>query len=520
MFSRREFLGGSLATCAVSLARAQTAGDPPTILRLERRTIDVNGKAASVLDIRQPGGALGIETKVGKAFRVRVENRLSEPSLIHWHGLTPPWRQDGVPGISSPPIAAGESADYDFPLTFGGTFFMHSHEGLQEQLLMSAPLIIRDPSEPIQQEIVVELGDFSFRSPEEIYEELRKPAAAGDMAGMDMPGDDKVAGAAVTTKPAMKMDDAKPDLNDVKYDAFLANRRTRADPDVVKVESGGAPLLRIINGSAMSAYHIDLGEIEGDLVAVDGHEVAPIRGRRFPIAVAQRLDISLMLPKGPGAYPVLAILEGGRSQTGVVLVAGDADIRRIPDLASEAAGALTLDLESRLRAVDPLAVRDADRVHTLNLTGDMSGYQWSINGVAYTDETPPLPVSTGERVELVFVNKTMMPHPMHLHGHVFEVTEIDGQKVTGAVRDTILVPPKSTIKVVFDANNPGVWAYHCHIVYHLATGMFTVLKYEGADTKFWQPAKTKSELEHPLDLSSAYWQEMTAGLFASGNPAR
>lgn len=103
-------------------------------LCLQRSSVDVNGKAASVLDIRQPGGAFGIETEVGKAFRIRVENRLSDPSLIHWHGLAPPWRQDGVPGISSPPIAAGEFADFDFPLNFGGTFFMHSHQGLQEQL--------------------------------------------------------------------------------------------------------------------------------------------------------------------------------------------------------------------------------------------------------------------------------------------------------------------------------------------------------------------------------------------------
>lgn len=110
---------------------------------------------------------------------------------------------------------------------------------------------------------------------------------------------------------------------------------------------------------------------------------------------------------------------------------------------------------------------------------------------------------------------------MHLHGHVFEVTEVDGQKIVGAKRDTISVPPHSTIKVVFDANNPGIWAYHCHIAYHLAAGMFTVLKYEGADTKFWQPEKTRTELEHPLKLSDAdkLWLETTGGLAASSPPA-
>jgi FtsP/CotA-like multicopper oxidase with cupredoxin domain len=499
MFSRREFLGASLATCAISAVRAQPIA-PPTILRLERRNIEVNGKAASVLDIRQPGGALGVETEVGRAFRVRVENRLSEPSLIHWHGLTPPWRQDGVPNISSPPISPGEDADFDFPLAFDGTFFMHSHQGLQEQLLMSAPLIIRSPNDPSRQEIVVELADFSFRTPEEIYEDLRKPDAAdpmkmgsgaksaeaggADMGRMDMSsGGGKMADMPRMDKPgmgkpAMKMGDgAKPDLNDVKYDAFLANRRSLEDPDVVKVEAGGVALLRFINGSSMSAYHVDLGEIDGELVAVDGHRVAPIRARRFPIAVAQRLDISVTFPKGAATYPVLAILEGERNQAGIILVAGDAVVRRIPALGDAASPPLTLDLESHLRAAQPLAPRTADRVHTLNLTGDMSGYLWSINGVAYTEATPTLPVAAGERVELVFANQTMMPHPMHLHGHVFQVVAINGERFLGAMRDTVLVPPAASVTVAFDADNPGWWALHCHLLYHMEAGMFTTVRY-------------------------------------------
>ena len=150
MLSRRALLAGGLATFAAPpiLARAQnsidSAGAAPTILRLERRNIEVNGKTASVCGIQQPNGTFGITTEVGKPFRVRVENGIDEPSLIHWHGLTPPWRQDGVPGISGPPIPAGGSADYDFALRFGGTFWMHSHQGLQEQRLMTAPLIIHD----------------------------------------------------------------------------------------------------------------------------------------------------------------------------------------------------------------------------------------------------------------------------------------------------------------------------------------------------------------------------------------
>src|SRR4029079_5872420 len=110
---------------------------------------------------QQPDGTFGLRTGVGKQFRVRVENRIEEPSLIPWPGLTPPWQQDGVPGVSGSEIPADGSADYDFPLRFGGTVWMHSHQGLQEQLLMSAPLIIRDQRDRAgQQEVVLTLADF------------------------------------------------------------------------------------------------------------------------------------------------------------------------------------------------------------------------------------------------------------------------------------------------------------------------------------------------------------------------
>jgi FtsP/CotA-like multicopper oxidase with cupredoxin domain len=227
----------------------------------------------------------------------------------------------------------------------------------------------------------------------------------------------------------------------------------------------------------MSAFHVDLGALDGELIAVDGFPVAPVVARRFLIAVAQRLDIRLALPRAPAAYPVLAVLEGESRQTGIILQAGGAPIARIPDNASTASPALTLDLERRLRAAEPLKPRKADRVHTLNLTGEMAGYVWSINNVPWTKDVPPLPLAKGERVELIFVNKTPMQHPMHLHGHEFQVVEIDGKRFAGAVRDTVLVPPRRRVVVAFDANNPGLWAIHCHLLYHLDAGMFTTLGY-------------------------------------------
>jgi FtsP/CotA-like multicopper oxidase with cupredoxin domain len=418
-----------------------------------------------MLGIRQPDGTPGLITEVGKQFRVRVENELDVPTLIHWHGLTPPWQQDGVPGVSGPPIAPSASGEYDFPLRFGGTYWMHSHQGLQEQELLAAPLIIHDGRDPPdQQEVVIMLADFSFTPAEQIYEGLRKrsgmPSAKIGMAGMGKGG-----------KPP------GPDLNDVKYDAFLANDRTLADPEVIQVEPGREVLLRVINSSAMSAYHLDLGALSGKLIAVDGFRIHPLAAHRFPIAVAQRLDIRIAIPRAPTAHPVLAILEGERRQTGVILLAGHAPVIRVPESTLMPSPALTLDLERRLRAAKPLEPRKADRIHEIDLTGNMQGYIWSINGVAWNKDVPPLPISKGERVELVLKNKTGMPHPMHLHGHEFQVVEINGKRFHGAVRDTVLVTPGARVVIAFDANNPGWWAFHCHLLYHLDAGMFTTLRY-------------------------------------------
>lgn len=491
MLSRRSALLSAFAACVTTPHRswAQPASvaaakepDTATILRVLRRNIEVNGKTASVLGIRQPDGTPGLITEVGRRFRVRVDNELDAPTLIHWHGLTPPWRQDGVPGVSASPIPPGASAEYDFPLRFGGTFWMHSHQGLQEQLLLAAPLIIRDGRDsPGQQEVVVMLADFSFTPPEEIYERLRKrnpmPGMTPAAPGMDSPPAMMMPEKSTMARRAKRGASAKPDLNDVKYDAFLANDRTLADPETIRVEPGKPILLRVINSSAMSAYHLDLGALRGTLVAVDGFRVHPVAGRRFPVAVAQRLDIRIVIPNAPTSHPVLAILEGERRQTGVILVAGHAPVTRVPEIAPMPSPALTLDLERRLRAREPLAKRKPDRTHQVDLTGDMNGYVWSINGVPWNKDVPPLPVAKGERVELALENKTLMPHPMHLHGHEFQVVEIDGERFSGAVRDTVLVTPGRRVVIAFDANNPGWWAFHCHLVYHQAAGMFTTVRY-------------------------------------------
>jgi len=466
---RRSLLAGAAALAALRPfgPRAQQGGR--TVLRLQTRQIEVGGKAATRYGIARESGAWGLTLDEGDTFDVRLENRLQVPSGIHWHGLTPPWRQDGVPFISGPPIAPGGTADYRFPARPAGTRWMHSHFGLQEQDLLAAPLIVRERAAIRSglQEIVVLFEDFTWSNPETIFANLRKPRPMAMSMGRS-PGSN-------TSGGGMKM--AGPDLNDVEYDAFLANDRTVADPAVFDVERGAEVRLRLINGATSSNFLIDLGPAEGTLLTVDGNPVQPQKVRQFPLATAQRVDIAVRPPADGGALPVLARAEGRVLRAGFVLRPRGAPVMRIADKAETATPALSLAVEKSLRAAVPLPNRKVDRSVPVDLIGSMSGYSWGMQ--VHGMQGVPVTVAAGERVELAMRNTTMMAHPMHLHGHNFQVTEIDGEKIAGAVRDTVLVPPMTTVKVVFDADNPGLWPYHCHNLYHMAAGMFTTVVYRG-----------------------------------------
>ncbi len=144
--TRRALSASTPATTTAGQGPPSTASTlaPVTVVQLQLCSTEVNGRSVSVFGIRQPHETAGRTTRIGTTFRIRVENQVDMSSPIHWRGLTPLWQQDGVSGISGPPITPGKSTDYDFPLRFGGNFWMHSHEGFQEQLQAAASLIIRN----------------------------------------------------------------------------------------------------------------------------------------------------------------------------------------------------------------------------------------------------------------------------------------------------------------------------------------------------------------------------------------
>jgi FtsP/CotA-like multicopper oxidase with cupredoxin domain len=494
--SRRRFLAASAATGALLpfAAHGPLLAASPRQLRVITRTLQVHGKPATVFGIEQPDGTRGLVLDAGERFLVELENRIAEPTLIHWHGLTPPWQQDGVPHISQPPLEPGGRYAYDFEPRPPGTHWMHSHLGLQEQRLMAAPLIIRRPEElrADVQEVVVMLHDFTFRDPDEILAELRRvghgnghggdhgdhgtlrrmlhgvmPAAMHTAMGH---GDDHGA-----VHGGMEMPDDV-HLHDVEFDAFLANDRTLDDPEVHRVERGGRVRLRLINAATATNFWIDTGNVTGTLVAVDGNPIEPLLGHRFPMAIAQRLDILLELPDEEGAWPVLAVREGDVARTGIVLRTPRGSVRRLADAAEHALPAVGLELERRITAARPLAARPVDRRLTL-VQGEEANFTWALNGAVF-GEHEPLMVRKGERVELTLQDRTTMAHPMHLHGHHFQVVAVNGERIAGPVRDTVLVPARGSVTIAFDADNPGIWALHCHNLYHMAAGMMTTLEYE------------------------------------------
>jgi FtsP/CotA-like multicopper oxidase with cupredoxin domain len=490
LLTRRQIVASGVAVAGtipfLMKERAAAASQPRTAkLRLtaSTRTLAVNGNPARVFGLIGPNGKPGITLSPGERFHVDLVNQAGTSTIMHWHGQLPPWRQDGFPWSQTPPIPAGGTGSYDYA-PIAGTFWMHSHQGMQEQSLMTAPLIVGSAEDmrADRQEVVLMLHDFSFRTPEELLAGLTK--SNGSQSAMPMSGMGNTMNMASGSMGAMNMgtmgamnmgSGTAMDLNDIDYDAFLANDRTFADPEVIRTEPGGRVRLRLINGASATQFWIDLGALGGTVVAVDGHPVRPVRASRLPLAMAQRLDVLVDLP-GDGSYPIFAQVEGKRARTGIVLAASGAPVSRLAAEAGQNAPPVDLSLERRLEAVSPLAPRAPDVTHRVILAGAMAPYAWSMNG-EYWPNVTPLMVAPGQRVAIEMLNHTMMPHPMHLHGHAFQVVAINGAPLAGAVRDTVLVPPMGSVTIAFDADNPGRWAFHCHNLYHMTTGMMTEVRY-------------------------------------------
>jgi FtsP/CotA-like multicopper oxidase with cupredoxin domain len=482
LLSRRGFLAASSAAALPLFLPLSAMAAPLRQLRATTRTLDIGGRAITVKGILDANDRSGVTLAPGEAFRLDLVNELTEDTILHWHGQHAPNAQDGVPDMPQPALKPGETRSFDFAAR-PGTHWMHSHIPVQEMDLLAAPLIVRSADDAAQdrQEVTILLHDLSFRPAAEVLAEITAGAAMGghDMSNMgggagSEGGDMAMPGMDHGRMQMGGMTMGAMDLNDFAFDAYLANDRTLDDPEVVTVDKGARVLLRIINGAAATVFWVDTGALPGQLVATDGNAVRPVAGGRFGLAMGQRLDIEVTVPAEGGAFPILALREGAPERTGVVLATKGAKVERIALVSDAPHPAFSTDLaqEALLQAANPLTDRPVDRSDNLMLGGSMMPYLWTIDGQTWGTHRPILG-KTGERVVLTFHNMSMMAHPMHLHGHVFQVVALNGRTVNGALRDTVHVPPMSMVSVALDAGEVARWMLHCHHMPHLSTGMMT-----------------------------------------------
>lgn len=254
--------------------------------------------------------------KEGDRITLDVSNKLAESSSIHWHGIILPTEMDGVPDISFTGIAPGTTFHYQFQVNQSGTFWYHSHSGLQEQTGLYGPIII-DPIEPApfsyDREYIVMLSDWSDEDPSNIYAKLKKMSGYYNFAertSSDLIRDIKEKGLSRTWLDRsmwnrMRMSDR--DLSDVTgytY-TFLMNGQTPADGWTGLFKRGEKVRLRIINGSAMSFFDVCIPGLSMTVVAADGQNIEPVSVDEFRIGVAETYDV-IVTPKDDRAYCIFA----------------------------------------------------------------------------------------------------------------------------------------------------------------------------------------------------------------------
>jgi len=538
-------------------------------LRVDHSMFQVGGREGHAITINDVLPAPLIRLREGQRVRLHVENRLNEDTSIHWHGLILPFHMDGVPGISFPGIAPGETFTYEFPILQNGTYWYHSHSGLQEQLGHYGPLVI-DPQgqDPVgyDREHVIVLSDWTFLHPHQVIGKLKQEggyfnrqrlALLGDPAENTMSAEDR------QMWGAMRMDPT--DIADVTGSTYtyLINGHGPDDNWTALFQPGERVRLRIINASAMSIFNIRIPGLPVTVVQADGQNVRPVEVDEFQISVAETYDV-IVSPPDDRAYtfvaesidrsglaratlaprlgmsaevpplrprPLLSMRDmgmGGMDHAAMGHGAAASAAACPPEHAAmghctpgaagaEAGAEMTHDMRDTSLVpstvtvgvgVDMIAPMPVDRTgdrplgledephrvltyHDLapltpfpdqraptrsvdiHLTGNMERFMWSLDGRTLNDGTEPIRFARNERVRVNLINNSMMNHPIHLHGHFFEV--VTGQAHGDPIKHTVNVMPGGMASFHLTADAPGDWAFHCHLLYHMHAGMMNVV---------------------------------------------
>jgi CopA family copper-resistance protein len=512
-------------------------------LFIGQTSVNITGRPRTALTINDslPGPLL--RWREGDTVNLRVRNHLDQSTSIHWHGILLPANMDGVPGLSFAGIAPGGDYLYRFTLRQSGTYWYHSHSGLQEQAGVYGAIVI-EPREPephvYQRDHVLLFSDWSDEAPEALLATLKKQSDAfnyhkrtlGDFIddvaqqGWGNTVDERLSWARMRMSPT--------DLADISAATYtyLLNGQPPDGNFTCLFQPGETVRLRLINASAMTYFDFRIPGLQLTVIAADGLPVTPVTVDELRIAVAETYDVlvtvgdlpaytlyaqsmdrsgyargTLARASGlqapvpqPDPRPVLGMADmghGGMASMDHSNMAGmdhSAMMAMQQHPASEAGNPL-VDMQTmapRPNLADPgIGLRDnGRRVLTyadlrspypdpdgrepsreieLHLTGHMERFAWSFDGVKFSDAAP-LRLTYGERVRITLVNDTMMAHPIHLHGMWSDLEDEHGRFLVR--KHTLDIPPGSRRSYRVTADALGRWAYHCHLLYHMETGMF------------------------------------------------
>lgn len=468
-------------------------------LEIKKQDVFITGSAVEGITINDsiPGPTLFFEE--GEIAEIHVKNLLNEPTSLHWHGLLLDGSMDGVPGLNGfQGIMPGETFTYKFKIRQKGTYWYHSHSNLQEQQGAYGAFVIKPKESKVDRDYVVLLSDFSKENPEDILKNIKMFDGYynyNQRTIFTFFDDVKEGGFRNTLRSYMHWGEMRmmpTDLSDVTGYSFLINGKT----DWSKIFKKGEKIrLRFINASAMTIFDISIPGLKMKFIEVDGQLIKPVIADEFRIGVAETYDV-IIEPKEDKAYAIFAeSLDRTGYALGTIapkmgmkpeippmraraqLTMGDMKMEGMDHSMLESGWAQrgTPEGKKALQYSDLISrnpqkdLREPIREIDFRFGGNMYRYVWTINGEKFPK---PFKFKFGERVRLNFINETMMAHPIHLHG-MFMQMENGQDKKWMPNKHTVIVPPAKSVSMLLTADEAGEWAFHCHMLYHMATGMMT-----------------------------------------------
>ncbi len=465
--------------------------------KVPKRAIAVNGQIP----------APTLRFSEGDIVTFYVKNSLNKETAIHWHGLLVPWQMDGVLGITQHGIQPGDTFKYQFKILQSGTYWYHAHAGLQEQSGLYGALIIeprqKDPYH-YNKDFAIVLSDWTNLKPMQAYRNLKKD---GDYFSPNFPLQPSLlrfindyAHADAKEKKALRMDYHMMqmmrmgiyDFTDVAYDAFLLNGRTRQNPWHARVRVGDTVRLRVIGAGANTFFRVKIPGSTFQIVQIDGNNVEPYRRDSFSIGPGETFDILVKIKK---RQPYIIYAESKDTLGAGIGVLSPTPTFRMPEIKpfptpkpttremhhnkhqvmmhlNQTVGTKYQSVKQSFRSNDPhKAIYDTIE---MTLGGYMGSYVWFINGVPGYN-AKPIMLKPAKRYRVVFHNKTMMHHPMHIHGHWFILR--NGHGAYDPLLHTIDVPPGAKVYADLDTDASGQWFFHCHMLMHMLAGMNRVFQY-------------------------------------------